>query len=772
MSSSKQLTAKIKFNTTDAEKKIDNLVKKINGIDNALKKVSGSNKVEQQLKKSDTQVKSIKDKVMQWAKAQQQVTTSTKATNTVLGSIGSKLKMLASTYLGIMGAKVAIGASDTITSARNRLNNLEGGSPEATTEAMDKMYVAAQKSRSAYGDMLTNVSKTITLAGGAFNNNIDNAIRFQEIMAKAYSVGGATDSEKSSSMYQLVQALGSGVLQGDELRSVREGAPIAYKEIEKFAQGVLNTNESLKELASQGKITSDMVVAAIMNAGDQIDAKFENTAMTFGQAWDMIKNMALQAFRPVLDMLNKTLNSDLGKKIINGIGYAFVWLANTMLWVGNIIGKVCSWIADNWDWLKYVVIFAVVMIIGYLAHMTIIAVGQAMLRIGLWILENWHMLLILITIAALVTGIIWLANTTADGCEFMIKALILVALAVALIGVIMGNMTLVIIALVILLVAVFLRFAQEIIGGAFWLGAAIVNVFKWIGNVFMGVCNWLGALWDNTIAAIVNVAMGLWNVIVAVTKNIGIAFQNGWIHAQNGFWSFVQNVLEGIKWLEPAINAIAQAFGKEGFTLTGLIEDVSNKQKATKSYNSISDAWNSGMSSKAYTSFSDAWSNGMNTFDYLSLSDAYDKGAAIGANIQDTVGGWGSAIKDTITGLDFGKLTGGLDTGIGDKTGSYLPGLTDPAYNLDLTPTNDYLKGIDADVGDIKDSMDLSNDDLEYLRKIADMEWRNEFTTAEIRVDMTNNNTVSSERDLDGIVEYLSDVLRNEMTNVAYGVHY
>ena len=82
------------------------------------------------------------------------------------------------------------------------------------------------------------------------------------------------------------------------------------------------------------------------------------------------------------------------------------------------------------------------------------------------------------------------------------------------------------------------------------------------------------------------------------------------------------------------------------------------------------------------------------------------------------------------------------------------------------------LGGIGSDVGDIKDSMDLSNDDLEYLRKIADMEWRNEFTTAEIRVDMTNNNTVNGERDLDGIVEYLSDVLRNEMTNVAYGVHY
>ena len=70
------------------------------------------------------------------------------------------------------------------------------------------------------------------------------------------------------------------------------------------------------------------------------------------------------------------------------------------------------------------------------------------------------------------------------------------------------------------------------------------------------------------------------------------------------------------------------------------------------------------------------------------------------------------------------------------------------------------------------EGIEVTDEDIEYLRKIAEMEWRNEFTTAEIKIDMTNNNTVNGERDLDGIVSYLSDVLREEMTNVAYGVHY
>jgi hypothetical protein len=82
------------------------------------------------------------------------------------------------------------------------------------------------------------------------------------------------------------------------------------------------------------------------------------------------------------------------------------------------------------------------------------------------------------------------------------------------------------------------------------------------------------------------------------------------------------------------------------------------------------------------------------------------------------------------------------------------------------------LDGIGGDVSSIKDSMDLKDDDLEYLRKIAEMEWRKEFTTAEIKVDMSNYNTINGDRDLDGIVDYLSDVLRSEMTSVAEGVHY
>lgn len=740
--SSKQLTAKVRLNTSDAEKSIDRLVQKINKIDNTLKKVSGNTKVEQQLSRSNKQVNSIKQKVLEWANAQKQVTANTRSTNSALGSIGSKLKMLASTYLGIMGAKATIGASDTITSARNRLNNLEGGSPEATTEAMDKMYVAAQKSRSAYGDMLTNVSKTMTLAGDAFGNNIDNAIKFQEIMAKAYSVGGASDAEKSSSMYQLVQALGSGVLQGDELRSVREGAPVAYKEIERFAQGVLHSSESLKELASDGKITSEIVVAAIMNAGDQIEEKFNKTKMTFGQAWDMIKNMALQAFRPVLDMLNQTLNSDLGKKIINGIGYALVWLANTILWLADVISNACSWIADNWDWLKYVVIFAVTTMIAYYGYLAGVAVVTAVKSAIAWMVLHWKMLLIIITIGALVTAIIWLADNTKNGVDFMVGCFVALAIAIGIVALILQSAVLGWIALIVLAIGVII--------------AAIGSCGEEIGRI-------VGYI----VAGIYNIIVGLINGIIQL------------------IWSFTTPFLGIVEWILNAtqggfdgfLGGLVNAFGQVVSWLLDLgkiattIWDAIFGTDATGKMNEWQDkvlGW--GKTEDAITINREA-----PALQRMEYGKAGDFGAELGLKAQNKIESFGASLKTGIQDFDLSKITGSNNnilTGIGKAPGSYLPGIDDLNYALDTTPMEDLLKGIDTDVGDIKDSMDLSNDDLEYLRKIADMEWRKEFTTAEIRVDMTNNNTVNGERDLDGIVDYLSDVLRAEMTNVAYGVHY
>jgi hypothetical protein len=329
-----------------------------------------------------------------------------------------------------------------------------------------------------------------------------------------------------------------------------------------------------------------------------------------------------------------------------------------------------------------------------------------------------------------------------SGAEFIVACLSVIAVAVFLVGLIFNSTALMVIGIVIAL------------------GAAIISAVAHHGEE-------IGRILGYLVAGIYNIVVGLINGIIQL------------------IWSFTTPFLGIIEWILNATNGgfdgflggLTNAFGQVLSWLLDLgkiattIWDAIFGTDATSKMNEWQDkvlSW--GKTEDAITINREA-----PALKRMEYGKAGDFGAELGLKAENKIESFGSSLKSGFTDFDFGKLTAGkgdIFTGIGNAPGSYLPGIGDLNYALDTTPMEDLLKGIDTDVGDIKDSMDLSNDDLEYLRKIADMEWRNEFTTAEIRVDMTNNNTVSGERDLDGIVEYLSDVLRTEMTNVAYGVHY
>lgn len=685
--SSKQLTAKVRLDVTQAEKKLKRLEKRINKVNNMVNTQSvatrglsaGFNKAANSANKLNKNVRKSADSV---------------------GFLTKKVKLLANAYLGVMGAKAAINTSDMITSARNKLNNLPGGSQQQTQSTMDKTYAAAQRSRGDYGSMLTNVSKTMTLAGDAFQGNVDNAIKFQEIMSKAYTVGGASAAEQASSMYQLVQALGSGILQGDELRSVREGAAYAYKEIEKFAQAIYGADENLKDLASEGKITSDIVVAAILSAEEKINKAFENTDMTFAQAGTNIRNTAIKAFEPVLTMLNDALNSSAGKAIISGIGNAIIIVANAVQWLFSLIQRVYQFISDNWTVISKIIMsigaaIAIFLLPKLIAKIKLLmlaiyhygvlagaAVASAIKTAVAWMIANWQLALLLIILAAVVIAIIWVADSFVDAC-----------------GIVVGSL--------------------------YWVYAVFQNIIVWM----------------------LNVVTGLGESIKAIATNIGIAFSNAWSGARAMFWTFIADCLNGLKSLETPINAIAKALGAEGFTLSGLTESVRSKANAARG------------DMKDYVSIGSTWNKGYNSYEYKDLSEAYSKGYGKGS-------AWGQGVTNKLDELK-NKL------GLGS-----LPDVFSPDYNVggigngyDPSDALKGIKGIKDDTGDIADSMDLTNEDLEYLRRVADMEWKKEFTTASITIDMSNYNTINGENDLDGIVTKLADKLYEEMDYMANGVY-
>ena len=756
--------------------------------------VSGNQRLNKLYNTTTSKLSSITNRVRQWWTNQKMVHSATSSTNAMLDSTLSRLKAIAATYLGIMGTKAVIKLSDTMTSSENKLNytnatalgdsgyNADGSysaqTINATKETMDKMYASSQKVRMSYSDMMSTVSKNMALAGDAFQNNTDNAIRFQEIMAEAYAIGGASAQEMHSSMYQMIQALGSGVLQGDELRSVREGAPLAYKAIEEFAQGVYKTDESLKKLASDGKITSDIVVAAMLDAegaAKKIDEAFANTSQTFDQAWTQIVNAAQYAFKPVSEMLRTMLNDAIDNGMIQKVESFMVVISKAVQIIVTVIGNAINWFLDNWSWIQNVLIAGI-------ATLTILMIASTLIRIGYWILENWYIILIAAAIFTVIYALMQWQQGAIGTTQLILVCFGVIIAGILVLAAVFHSMTLVWIAAILAVLAIAFMFFEEICGGAMWLGTAIWNLASYITRFIFALIYSVLTIIQNVISFIFNIVLACGKSIMAIATNIGIAFQNAWIWAKNSFWEFIADVIDGVAKLAPVINGIAKLIGKDGVDFGGLSASMRSRKSEYKSYVSVGNAWSSGVNTFDYASVSDAWSKGWNTSERKDLGEAYDKGYNWGAGVKANINEWGAGLAsslgdqtDSLVNLD--KIGQKLGLNFDSINGSF-PAASDPAHNAggSYTPpsTDDLLKSV-GNIGDdtasIADSMDLSAEDLEYLRRAAELDWKKEYTVAQITVDMTNNNNIGSDNDLDGIVTRLTDKLYEELTVFADGVY-
>ena len=112
---------------------------------------------------------------------------------------------------------------------------------------------------------------------------------------------------------------------------------------------------------------------------------------------------------------------------------------------------------------------------------------------------------------------------------------------------------------------------------------------------------------------------------------------------------------------------------------------------------------------------------------------------------------WGAekaaSLSDSIKGL----------FGLGDYGAWLDDAMNNPAYSWDTM--TDSIQGIGTDTAAIRDSVEITSEDLKYLRDIADRESINRFTTAEIKVDMKNTNQIGSNMDIDGVINRFGEKL-------------
>ena len=637
----------------------------------------GINELEQGIREANTQ--------------QQQFNNTVRGGGSAIDSMAGKIKSMVGAYIGFRSLQAGMQATDTYVSNNARLDLINDGL-QTQAELQDKIYQAAQRSRGEYNAMVNTVAKLGLLAGDAFGSN-DELIAFTELMNKSFKISGASTQESTNAMYQLTQAMASGRLQGDEYRSIIENAPMLANAIADYC-GV--SRGELKELASDGAISADIIKAAVFATADDIEGKFATLPMTFSDVWTSIKNTAVQQFSELMQKVNGFLNSNTGKSMVNSISSAIGTLAIVLGAVLGMVMSVSTFFADNWSTIEPI-IWGIVG--AFVVYNGVLAIYNTYKSIAAG-LEAYHAAKA--TWAAGATLAEAAATTTATGAQVGLNAALLAC-----------PITWIIAAIILVIVFIYAVVGAindltgssisgtGVIAGAFaTLGAHIINTFVIpVWNKIAAFINFFGNVWGDPIAAVKVLFYDMCSTVIGYIANMASA---------------IEDVINKIPGVTVDITSGLDSFKKQ-------IDDASQKVKDES-----------------------GWVEYVGRMDFIDYKDAYN------------------------TGYDFGK-------GIDDKLGSVfkMPNMDDYKNNMpDYSSMGQNLDNIAGDTGKMSDSLDTSEEDLKYLRDIAEQEAINRFTTAEIKVDMGGiNNTVNNNADLDGIVDYLAIKVEEQMQIAAEGVH-
>lgn len=256
--------------------------------------------------------------------------------------LGSVVGRLLGAIGGIALVRGAIALSDELSLTETRLNNVNDGL-QTTAELQDMIYNAAQRSRGSYQDMAQMVASLKAQTGDTFSS-VREAAGFAELLTKQFKIAGTDATGISSTMYNLTQALSTGVLRGNDLNIVMSNAPQIVQRIADY-MGV--SVGEIKKMGAEGKITADIVKNAMLSAAEDINAQFEAMPMTFGDAVQKCKNMGVRAFQPLGRMIANAINSPQFDAAMRTIANGILNLATVGTIAFTVIGNAAKMAADH-----------------------------------------------------------------------------------------------------------------------------------------------------------------------------------------------------------------------------------------------------------------------------------------------------------------------------------------------------------------------------------------------------------------------------------------
>lgn len=532
-------------------------------------------------------------------------------------------------------------------------------------------------------------------------------VSFANLMQKQMSIAGAPQAVSTNALLSLSQSMGNGIMEADSLNAIFAQAPNLIQNIADY----LNVpNEKVKELANSGQISAEMFKNAIFAASGEINSEFEQMPMTWEQIWGSMQNVALKKLQPVFQKINDIANSEALKKLLNGVTNIFGFISNIVVDTFDAIALVGTMVYDNWSFIAPVVAGALGIMLMYWGATKGVAIAQGILTGAITAFHGVQ------TFVSIGWGVLTKNTAAASAAMFVYNNMLLAS-----------PIWWIIIAIIMLIATIYLVIAAI---------NAVTGSTKSAMGVILGIIAWVGAL--------------IMNIVIAVLNGI-IQF----------LWTgFVEPFLGIIEWILNAVNGGFDSLGGAVANLIGQIISwfLSLGKIVTKIIDAICGTdWTSeleslqgrvlvwGKNEESITISRDA-----PTIDSrISYDDAWDAGYSLGKGLEDKISGVFSLLD--------------LD--------SVFAGIGADSLSDTLTNISDNTSNISGDTAAISDGVNVSNENLKYLRDLAEQEAVNRFTTAEIKVDMTNNNNIASGVDLDGIISSLSGGLLEAMAVTAEGVH-
>ncbi|HGT1768215.1 TPA: tape measure protein [Clostridioides difficile] len=698
-------------------------------------------RIEQKISKTDEQQKKFNEDINKGASS----------TDTLLGNI----KKVAGAYIGLKSIGSLINLSDQMTNTNARLSMINDG--QQSDAGLNKMiFQSAERSRASYLDTAKIVSRIGMNAGKAFSSTKE-IVGFAEQLNKKFVIAGASTEEMNSALLQLTQGLGSGVLRGEELNAVFESAPNIIQSIADYLDVDIG---KIRGMASEGMLTADIVKNSLLAAAEQTNAEFEKMPYTFGQIWTSIKNNAIMIFGVIQKKIEQSMSSQgfrtfidnfidslyvLGNaayNIFNGIinilsSPFFQAFTNTIIVCVSLIAQALGWVitqalnianvfAQNWNIIAPI-------IYGVVAAIAIYSIALA----GMWLWEKLvaaskfvvmfaQMLLNTQTLAGYAYLIKyaagqWIANEAMLACPIFWIVAGIIALVVALfVG-----------------IAVFNHFAGTSISAVGAVAGAISVAASFIGNIFIAVGNML-----------IDIVALIWNTFATFAEFLANVFNDPLGSVIRLFSGMADTVL-GI--LQSIASAIDTIFG-------------SNLANAVNRWSDKLQGWTDEVAGEAKIKVERIDPSSLH-YDRLNYGKAWDAGYKWGDKLETN-------IKDK---FDISKIAEDAKKKLGlDDLWDKKYGLGDGFGSARLnSPLNDAAKGAKDTAGNtakMAKTMDKSQEDLKYLRDIAEQETINRFTGVNIKIDMNNTNNISRDTDLDGIVNVLTEKLNDAMVVSAEGI--